>query len=189
MKRFSVLASGNGGNLQAIIGAVKARRIKGDLALVFSDKADAYALTRARKAKISTVHLNPKDFADRAAFDHAVLKVLKEHQIDVIVLAGYMRLLSPGFINAYANKIINIHPSLLPAFKGTRGIQDAFEYGVKVTGVTVHYVINEVDAGAIIAQETVVISPRDTLKTLEAKIHKLEHKLYPKVIGTFLKQG
>lgn len=182
LPNFAVFASGRGGNLQAIINAVRAKNIKANLALVFSDRPDAFALERARKAKIPTMLLAPKDFADRAEFDRAVVGRLKEHKIDFVVLAGYMRLLSPDFIKAYPNKILNIHPALLPAFKGTHGIRDAFEYGVKVTGISVHFVNEDMDAGAVIAQETVKISPKDTLASLEDKIHRQEHKLYPKVI-------
>ena len=182
---FAVLASGHGGNLQAIINAVKKRKIKADLKLVFSDKAGAFALKRAAKAKIPALHLDPKDFADRGSFDTAVLEKLKVYNIDFVVLAGYMRLLSPRFIHAYADKILNIHPALLPAFKGTHGIRDAFDYGVKRTGATVHFVTTEMDAGAIIAQEIVAVTPKDTLASLEAKIHKAEHSIYPKAIDLF----
>ena len=184
---FAVLASGYGGNLQAIINAVQKKKIKADLKLVISDKADAYALVRAKKAKIATVYANPKNFPDRESFDRKLLEYLKELHIDFVVLAGYMRLLSPHFIQQYPNKIINVHPALLPAFKGTRGIRDALDYGVKITGVTVHLVSEEMDAGKIIVQEAVSITPKDTLKSLENKIHRVEHRLYPKVIDWFAK--
>ncbi len=185
--RFAVFASGNGGNLQAIIKAVKLKKIKATLALVFSDKPDAFALERARKAKIPTVQLSPKDFATRGEYDRAIVSVLKEYKIQWVVLAGYMRLLSGDFIDAYPNRIINIHPSLLPAFKGAYAIRDAFEYPAKVTGVTIHYVVEEMDAGKIIAQEPVRIDPKDTLEKLANKIHKVEHQLYPKTIATLIK--
>ncbi len=184
---FAVLASGYGGNLQAIIDAVGKNKIKANLKLVISDKADAFALERAKKAKIAGVYINPKNHPDRVSFDRKVIEYLKEQKIDFVVLAGYMRLLSSHFINQYPSKIINIHPALLPSFKGLHGIRDAFEYKVKVTGVTVHFVSEEMDAGAIIAQETVLISPKDTLETLSEKIHKVEHKLYPKTIDWFAK--
>jgi phosphoribosylglycinamide formyltransferase-1 len=185
MLNFAVFASGNGGNLQAIINATKRKAIKANLKVVFSDKKDAFALERARKAGIATVYLNPKEFADREAFDLSVLAELKIFKVDFIALAGYMRLLSDHFFAEFPNKIINIHPALLPSFKGVRGIEDAFEYGVKVTGVTEHLFIPEMDAGPIIAQETVAISPKDTLEALSKKIHGLEHKLYPKTIDLF----
>ncbi|MBF0490339.1 MAG: phosphoribosylglycinamide formyltransferase [Candidatus Omnitrophica bacterium] len=188
MKTFAVLASGNGSNLQAIMDAIKKKKIKANLKLVLSDKADAFALERAKKAKIATIYINPKDFSDREAYDRKVIEYLKESKVDFIVLAGYMRLLSAHFIKQYPNRIMNIHPALLPSFKGIHGIRDAFEYGVKVTGVTVHFVSEEMDAGAIIIQETVKVTQKDTLKTLTKKIHKVEHKVYPQAIDWFSRQ-
>src|SRR3989338_7330633 len=182
---FAVFASGNGGNLQAIISALRAKKVRAALRLVVSDRADAYALVRARKAKVPTLCLNPKEFATREAFDREVLAHLKERHIDFIVLAGYMRLFSSHFIRSYPNKILNIHPALLPAFKGTHGIRDAFQYGVKVTGVTVHFVVEEMDAGAVILQEAVAVSSKDTEASLARKIHRVEHRIYPKAIDLF----
>jgi phosphoribosylglycinamide formyltransferase-1 len=182
---FVVFASGNGGNLQAIISAVRAKKIRAALQLVVSDRVDAYALVRARKAKVPTLCLNPKEFATREAFDRAVLVHLKERRIDFIVLAGYMRLFSNHFTRSYPNKILNIHPALLPAFKGTHSIRDAFQYGVKVTGVTVHFIVEAMDAGAIILQEAVAVSPKDTEASLARKIHRVEHRIYPKAIDLF----
>lgn len=180
--RFAVFASGFGSNLQVIIDAVKRKKIRAELALVVSDKKDAFALTRARKAKIKTFVLDPKSFSDRESFDREVVRNLREEKIDFVVLAGFMRILSAYFVREYPHKIINIHPALLPAFVGGHAIRDAFEHGVKMTGVTVHFVDEKVDHGAIIAQGTVEILPKDTLKTLEKKIHRLEHTLYPKAI-------
>ena len=182
---FAVFASGFGGNLQAIINAVKRRQIRADLKLVLSDRADAYALKRAQKANVPTVFIDPKNFKDRESFDRVVVAILKREKIDFVVLAGFMRILSPYFIKTFPNKILNIHPSLLPAFKGARAIHDAFDYGVKATGVTVHFVDEAVDNGAIILQESILIKPTDTLKSLEKKIHSVEHKLYPKAIDLF----
>ncbi len=182
---FAVFASGNGGNLQAIISAVRARKVRAALRLVVSDRADAYALVRARKAKVPTLCLDPKNFETREAFDREVLVHLKERRIDFIVLAGYMRLFSRPFTRSYPNKILNIHPALLPAFKGTRGIRDAFQYGVKVTGATVHFVVEAMDAGAIILQEAVAVSPKDTESSLARKIHRVEHRIYPRAIDLF----
>ena len=182
---FAVFASGNGGNLQAIISAVRVQKIRAALQLVVSDRADAYALVRARKAKVPTLCLDPKNFETREAFDRAVLAHLKERRIDFIVLAGYMRLFSRPFIRSYPNKILNIHPALLPAFKGTHSIRDAFQYGVKVTGATVHFVVEAMDAGAIILQEAVAVSPKDTEASLARKIHRVEHRIYPKAIDLF----
>ena len=182
---FAVFASGHGSNLQAIIDAVKAKKIKAHLKLVFSDKPDAFALKRATKAKIPVLHLSIKDYASRETFDAKVIEYLKHHNIDFVVLAGYMRLLSQVFIDAYPNKILNVHPALLPAFKGAHGIRDAFEYGAKVVGPTVHFVVEEMDAGAIILQEAVLVGPKDTEASLAAKIHRAEHKIFPKAIDLF----
>jgi len=182
---FAVLASGHGGNLQAIIKAVGKGQIQADLKVVISDQKNAYALKRAHRAKIAAVYINPKDFSDREAFDRAIVDHLQKFKIDFVVLAGYMRLLSGFFLRQYPDKILNIHPSLLPAFKGLHGIVDAFAYGVRITGPTVHFVIDEVDAGMIILQEPVRVDPQDTVESLEKKIHKAEHRIYPKAIDLF----
>lgn len=188
MMNFAILASGYGGNLQAIIDAIRLKKIKANLKLVISDKSEAFALVRAKKAKIASVYINPKNFVDRESFDKKVIEYLKEFEIDFIVLAGFMRLLSSHFIKQYPHKIMNIHPALLPSFKGVQGIRDAFDYGVKVTGVSVHFVNEAMDDGAIIAQETVAITDKDTLDSLSKKIHQMEHKLYPKVIDLFARR-
>ncbi len=182
---FVVFSSGQGGNLQAIIDAVQNKKIKGKISCVFCNKAKAYTLKRAARAKIPSLCLNPDDFPSREAFDKEVLQYLKGHSVDFIVLAGYKRLLSGYFIRHFRDKILNIHPTLLPAFKGLHGIRDAFDYGVKLTGVTVHFVVEEMDTGVIIAQEPVRVDPKDTKESLERKIHRVEHRIYPKVINLF----
>ncbi|MBF0595407.1 MAG: phosphoribosylglycinamide formyltransferase [Candidatus Omnitrophica bacterium] len=185
---FAVLASGNGTNLQAIIKALKSKQIKASLKVVLSDKAEAFALERARKAAVPVVmHVDPKGFATREAFDQALLDILKKEEIDFVVLAGFMRILSPLFIEAYRHKILNIHPSLLPAFKGGHAIKDAYNFGVKVTGVTVHFVDEQVDHGPIIAQTPVEIGANDTFDMLVEKVHAAEHQLYPYAISLFLR--
>ena len=187
MLKFAVFVSGHGSNLQAIIQALKKGKIKGAaLGLVVSDRKDAYALQRAARVGIKAVFINPQEFGDRESFDKAVIQHLKKERVDFIVLAGFMRILSRHFIETYKNKILNVHPSLLPAFKGAHAIKDAFEYGVKVTGVTVHLVDEEVDHGPIIMQEPVLITSRDTLETLEKRIHRLEHRIYPQTINRFV---
>ncbi len=184
---FAVFASGNGSNLQAIIDALGQGAIKGSLGLVLSDKADAYALTRARQAGVEhVVFLDPRDFASRTAFDAAVVEILKERQIELVVLAGFMRILSPVLVRAYAGRIINIHPALLPAFKGAHAVRDALAAGVATTGVTVHFVDEEVDHGPVIAQVSVPVLEGDTLASLAARIHAAEHVLYPDVINRVL---
>ena len=182
---FAVMASGRGGNLLAIIKAVQAGKIHANLTLVISDKKDAYALEHARQNNIPAVHINPKDFPDRESFDRAVVTRLRESKIDFVVLAGYMRLLSSHFIQQYPHKILNIHPSLLPLFKGTHAIRDAFESRPKETGPTVHIVVEEMDAGPIIIQEAIPVEPTDTLESLEEKIHRVEHRIYPQAIELF----
>ena len=184
---FAVLASGRGSNLKNIIDAIKAGEIQARISVVISDKKDAYALEHARTAQIPAVFLNPKDFPDRVSFDQAVIKSLHEHAVDFVVLAGYMRLLSPYFIQQFPNKILNIHPSLLPAFKGTHAIKEAFDYGVKVTGPTVHFVSEGMDDGPIILQEALPVEASDTLESLEAKIHQAEYRIYPKAIELFVR--
>ncbi|MFA5059517.1 MAG: phosphoribosylglycinamide formyltransferase [Candidatus Omnitrophota bacterium] len=187
LKNFAVFASGHGSNLEAIIRAVKKGSIKARLALVVSDKSNAYALTRAKKANIKTLVVSSENFPDRESFDREVIKHLKDEKIDFIVLAGFMRILSAVFINEYRDRILNVHPALLPSFKGAHAIKDAFDHGVKVTGVTVHFVDEKVDNGAIILQQEVKVSPKDTLETLEEKIHRVEHKLYPQAISLFVR--
>lgn len=185
MKRFAVFASGHGSNLQAIIDSIKKKKINGELCVVVSDNKNAYALKRALRAGIATVVVDPKKFKSRQTFDKAIIGELKSFSVDFVVLAGYMRILSPYFVKMFRKKILNIHPALLPSFKGAHAIKDAFEAGVAKTGVTVHFVDEQVDHGPIIAQEALAIRKRDTLKTLEARIHALEHKLYPRVIDAF----
>lgn len=184
--KFAVFASGNGSNLQAIIDAVKSGEIKAELALVFSNNRKAFALKRAQEAGIKTLFLDRKDYATPQSYDRDIVIHLKDAGIDFIVLAGYMKILSAFFIKKYPNKVLNIHPSLLPSFKGMRGIKDAFTYGAKVTGVTIHFVDEKMDHGAIIEQESLKIQDRDTLSTLTEKIHALEHKMYTKVISQFV---
>ena len=182
---IAVLCSGNGTNLQAIIDAVKSGYIPAKIALVLSDKADAFALERAKKAGIETIALNAGDFKSREDFDKEVVKNLKSRSVGLVVLAGFMRLLSPYFIREYRNRIMNIHPALLPSFKGTHGVRDALAYGVRVTGPTVHFVDEELDHGAIILQKAVEVMDGDTEETLLERIHKEEHRIYPEAVKLF----
>jgi phosphoribosylglycinamide formyltransferase-1 len=150
--------------------------------VVVSDRREALALKRARQAGIRGIYINPESFPNKESFDREIIRHLQKAKVEFVVLAGYMRILSPHFIYTYRNKIINVHPSLLPAFQGRHAIQDAFLHGVKVTGVTVHFVIEQVDHGPIIAQEAVEIRKNDTEASLEKRIHAVEHRLYPKVV-------
>ena len=183
---IAVFASGSGTNLQAIIDSALRGEIKAKIALVVSDRKDAFALTRAGNAGIETFVLSPKDFKTRTDYDKEIIKELEKRNIELIALAGFMRLVSSYFVGKYRNKILNIHPALLPQFKGTHAIKDAFSQGAKRTGVTVHFVDEKLDHGPIILQEAVKIEKTDTLDTLEEKIHKIEHRLYPKVIKLFV---
>lgn len=183
--KIAVFASGRGTNFTAIIRAVNSGKIKAKLALLVCDNPKAQAIGRAKKAGIKVALVKIEDFASRKEFEAGIISALKENKIDLIVLAGFMRLLSAEFVRKYKGRMINIHPSLLPAFKGTRGIEDAFDYGVRLSGVTVHFVDEELDHGPIILQAAVEVNQDDTLAALEEKIHKLEHKLYPQAIRLF----
>ncbi|MCM8771042.1 MAG: phosphoribosylglycinamide formyltransferase [Candidatus Omnitrophica bacterium] len=185
MKNIAVFCSGKGTNLQAIIRAVKKGKLNVNLALVISDNKEAYALKRAKKAKIKNIFVDPKQFPLKADFEAKIIEYLEQEKIDLIVLAGFMRILSRDFVTRFKNRIINIHPALLPSFKGAHGIKDAFDYGVKVTGVTVHFVDELMDHGPIILQEALRVREDETLESLEARIHKIEHKLYPEAIRLF----
>lgn len=183
---IAVFASGRGTNFGAIIRAVKKGSIKASLSLLVCDNPKAGAIGRAKRANIKVALIKREDFPTKEDFEARIIQHLKENQIDLIVLAGFMRLVSPEFARKYAGHILNIHPALLPSFKGTHGIEDVFNYGVKVTGVTVHFVDEKMDHGPIILQEAVKIEENDTLESLAAKIHRVEHKLYPEAIRLFV---
>ena len=187
--RVAILASGNGSNFEALAHQFQAGLLPGELIFVFSDHHNAYVLERARRLNIKAYSFEVKEFENKAAYEKALLQLLQEQQIDLIVLAGYMRIIGQTLLSHYSNRILNIHPSLLPCFPGLHGIKDAYEYGVKVTGVTVHLVDDGVDTGPIIAQEPVMILPEDTLESLEEKIHQTEHRLYPKILRDVLLQS
>jgi phosphoribosylglycinamide formyltransferase-1 len=183
--RIAVFASGNGSNFGAIINAVKKGKIKADLSLLVCDNPSARAIWRAERAGIAVALVNRGDFICKKDFEARIIRHLKEHKIDLIVLAGFMRILSPEFVRKYKGMILNIHPSILPSFKGGHGIKEALDYGVKVSGVTVHFVDEEMDHGPIILQQALKVEEGDTLESFEEKIHKLEHKLYPQAIKLF----
>ena len=187
--RVAILASGNGSNFEALAHQFQAGLLPGELIFVFSDHHDAYVLERAQRLNVRAFSFEGKEFENKAADEKALLQLLQEQEIDLIVLAGYMRIIGQTLLSYYSNRILNIHPSLLPSFPGLHGIKDAYEYGVKVTGVTVHLVDDGVDTGPIIAQEPVMILPEDSLESLEEKIHQTEHRLYPKVLRDVLLQS
>jgi phosphoribosylglycinamide formyltransferase-1 len=184
--RIAVFASGRGSNFSAISRAIKKGKLKASLVLLVCDRPQAKVLSKAKRQGIRIALVKRGDFPSRDAFEEKILEHLKKENIELIVLAGYMRILGPRLVAAYQNKILNIHPSLLPAFKGATGIKDAFDYGVKVTGVTVHLVDKELDHGPIILQAAVRIAEDDTPQSLEKKIHHLEHRLYPEAIALYL---
>ncbi len=179
---LGVLASGRGSNLQAIIDAIEEGRLEAKIALVLSNKADAFALVRAKNHYISTVFVDPKQYERREDYDDALLKTLQAHQVQVVVLAGYMRLLTEHLVKPFHNRMINIHPSLLPAFPGLHAQRQAIAYGVKLSGCTVHFVDEKMDNGPIIAQTTVPVLDGDTEEDLAGRILVEEHRLLPSVI-------
>lgn len=183
---IAVFVSGNGTNLQAIIDAVKRGYIRPKIALVVSDNGRAHALKRAEKAGLKILVLDPKSFGSKEDFDKEIVRNLKKYNVGLVALAGYMRLLSPCFIREYRNRILNVHPALLPAFKGRNGVRDALNYGVKVTGSTVHFVMEEIDGGPIVSQVAVLVKDGDTEESLRERIHKEEHKIYTKAIKDFV---
>ncbi len=185
MINIGVLVSGRGTNLQAIIEAVEEGRIEGEISIVVSDNPDAYALKRAKQYNIETQYIDFNKFKNRENYDKKIEEYLKEKKVDLVVLAGYMRILSPYFIRTYKNKIINIHPALLPSFSGLHTQRQAVEYGVKVSGCTVHFVDEGVDSGPIILQKTVEVKDNDTEESLAERILKEEHQIYPRAIQLF----
>jgi phosphoribosylglycinamide formyltransferase-1 len=182
---LGVLASGRGSNLQAILDAIDAGRCPARVAVVVSDRKDAPGLERARHASVRAVHVDPRTHPDRAAFDDAVARILEGHGVELVCLAGYMRVLSPEFVRRYRSRILNIHPSLLPAFPGLHPQRQALAHGVKVTGATVHFVDEGVDTGPIVAQAAVPVLDDDTEATLAARILVEEHRLYPEAIRRY----
>ena len=183
---IAVFASGRGTNFGAIIRGVKKGKIKANLALLVCDNPQARAIGRAKRAGIKVALVKREDFATREDFEDKINQYLEENKIDLVVLAGFMQLLSPELVSRYQGRILNIHPALLPSFKGTQGLKEAFEYGAKVTGVTVHFVDEKMDHGPIILQKSVEIEENDTLESLEKKIHIIEHRLYPEAVRLYV---
>lgn len=183
--RLAVLASGRGSNLQAIIDAIKEGRLRAVLAVVISNKAEAQALERARKHGAPAVFLDPKATPGREAYDAVILEHLRKHDVGLVALAGYMKIVTRVLIDAYANRIMNIHPSLLPSFPGLQAQQQALDGGAKVSGCTVHFVEEGVDTGPIIQQAAVPVLEGDTAESLEARILAQEHRIYPEAIQLF----
>ena len=189
MMKMAVLVSGGGTNLQAIMDAMDRGEItNAEIAVVISNNANAYALERAKMKGIEAICVSPKAYASRAEFNQALLETIQSYDVELVVLAGCLVVIPEIMVKAYPNKIINIHPALLPSFKGAHGIEDAFSYGVKVFGVTVHYVTKELDGGPIIAQRGFEYYG-DSIEEVEAKIHEIEHELYPFAINRIIKEN
>ena len=182
---LGVLISGGGTNLQAIIDAIEAKNLDAEICVVLSNQADAYGLARAKQHGIATAVLDHKSFASREDYDQAVVDVLRARGVELVILAGFMRLLSPVFIKAYSNRIMNIHPSLLPSFPGLHVQKKALDHGVRFAGCTVHFVNEECDEGPIIIQAVVPVYPDDDEATLAARILKQEHRIYPRAIQLY----
>lgn len=183
---LGVLISGRGSNLQAIVDAIAEGRLAATIAVVLSNRRDAPGLDRARAAGIETLTLDHRGFPDRATYDAALARELRDRGVDLVCLAGFMRLLGPEFLSAFPNRVLNIHPSLLPAFPGTHGQRQALEYGVKVSGATVHLVTDQLDGGPIVLQAAVPVRDDDTEETLAARILIEEHRIYPEAIRIVL---
>ncbi|WP_134684973.1 phosphoribosylglycinamide formyltransferase [Brevibacillus migulae] len=183
MKKLAVFASGSGSNFEAIVTAIQEGKIRGaEVVQLVCDKPQAHVLTRAERLGIPVLVLDPKSFPDKAAYEQRIVEKLGELHVDLIVLAGYMRLVGEVLLTSYEGKIINLHPSLLPSFPGKAAIAQALDYGVKVTGVTVHFVDAGMDTGPIIAQRSVPIVQGDTEQSLAARIHQEEHSLLVAVV-------
>jgi phosphoribosylglycinamide formyltransferase-1 len=187
--RVAVLASGRGSNLQALIDGIEAGQVQASIVAVISNKKDAVALERARKHGLRDLFVDPKPFAgqpdSREAYDRALLAMLQQHNVELVLLAGYMKIVTSVLVNAYANRMMNIHPSLLPSFPGLDVQKKAIEWGCKLAGCTVHFVTEGVDEGPIILQAAVPILDNDTPETLAARILVQEHKLYPRAVQLY----
>ncbi|MFH1055128.1 MAG: phosphoribosylglycinamide formyltransferase [Candidatus Altiarchaeota archaeon] len=187
MVDIAVLASGRGSNLQSIIDSVESGFIpKSRIVTVISDKKDAYALERARKHNIEALFINPKDYKSREEYDMRILKELKERNVGLVLLAGYMRILSPKLVNEFKNRMMNIHPALLPSFPGLHAQKQALDHGAKLSGCTVHFVDSEVDHGPIILQSAVPVLEGDTEETLSKRILEQEHIIYSHAVKWFV---
>jgi phosphoribosylglycinamide formyltransferase 1 len=188
-RRIAILISGRGSNLQSIIDAVANGRLEATIAVAFSNRSDAPGLMRAREAGIEAVCLNPRDYPSRDLYDRAIVDVLRARDVDLVCLAGFMRLVGHSLLEAFPNRILNIHPSLLPAFPGLDAQHQALEHGVRITGATVHLVTSELDGGPIVLQAAVPVPDGDTVDTLSARILIEEHRIYPEAIRIVLDGG
>ncbi len=185
MIRIGVLVSGSGSNLQSILDACERSDIDGKVCIVVSNVPGAYALERAMNMSVPTVVLSHTEFADRESYDRELVRILREHRVDLVALAGFMRVITPVFLKSFPGRVMNIHPALLPSFPGLDVRRKAIDYGVRFSGCTVHFVDDGVDTGPIIIQAVVPVYPDDTEEVLKDRILKKEHKIYPKAIQLF----
>lgn len=185
LKKIGILLSGRGSNFISIKSAVDQGRVKGEIAVVISNKADAPGLIYARENGLDAVFADPKKFGSREEYDSELIRILNDKDIDLVCLAGFMRIISPAFVDAFRNRIMNIHPSLLPSFKGLDAQKQALEYGVRFAGCTVHFVDEEMDHGAIILQSAVPVEDDDTETALSERILAEEHRIYPEAVALF----
>lgn len=185
MIKLGVLASGQGTNLQAIIDASLKREIEAEVSVVISDKRDAYALKRAEEHSIPAFFINRENFSSKEEYEREIVKGLQRYEVDLVILAGYMRVVGKEFVKEYKGRMMNIHPALLPSFPGLEAWEQAHNYGVKVSGVTVHFVEEGVDTGPIILQRAVEVKENDTPDSLLQRIHQEEYKIYPQAIQLF----
>ncbi len=183
--RVAVLASGSGTNLEAIVRACEEGELPARVVVVISDVPDAFALQRARNHGIPAAHLDPRSYPSRSHYDRALVRLLEENGAELVVLAGYMLLVGPEMVEAFRGRIMNIHPALLPSFPGTHAVADALEYGVKVSGVTVHFVDEGLDTGPIILQEAVRVEEDDDVESLHQRIHQSEYRIYKEAIRLY----
>ena len=184
-KRIGVLISGRGSNMMSILEACRRGEINGDITIVISNRAGAEGLAKAAQRGCETLVIPHRGFPDRESFDRAIVDELERREVDLVCLAGFMRLLSPWFVSHYHNRIMNIHPALLPAFPGLHGQRQAIEHGVKISGATVHFVDEKLDHGPIIIQRAVEVRDDDTEDSLSARILKVEHEIYPEAVRLF----
>lgn len=180
--RIAVFASGQGSNFQAIVDAMQEKKLDVSIELLVCDKPLAPVVARAQQAGVEAFVFKPKDYASREAYEEEILAMMQQKQVDLVVLAGYMRIITSVLVEPYYGRMLNVHPSMLPSFPGVNAIGQALDYGVKVTGVTVHFVDGGLDSGPIVAQRAVTIEEGDTEEILAARIHTIEQQLYPQVI-------
>lgn len=186
MLKIGVLASGRGSNLQSIIDKIETGELEAKIQLLISDREKAFALKRAEKHRIDSLYINPNDYRNKKNYEQKLIDLFKEREVELVVMAGFMRFMGSYFINHFKNRVMNIHPSLLPSFPGLHPQRQALEYGVKVSGCTVHFADEGMDTGPIIIQETVSVLDNDDEDSLSTRILKKEHQIYPKAIKLFI---